>query len=528
MTVLRHRVFGNTYHDSVALLAMSAKVAALPGVEAASIVMGTPANRTNLRDAGLDPVASAGPNDLVVALRAAEEATAAEAFALAEQLLAARTPATSGSQAADRRPASLVAAVDKDPLLNLALISVPGDYAAAEAVKALNLGLHVMIFSDNVPAAREREIKELARERGLLVMGPDCGTALVNGVPLGFANAVRRGPIGVVGASGTGMQEIISRAHRLGSGISQALGTGGHDLAEEIGGISMLTALAALAGDPATQVIVLASKPPSDKVASVVLARAREVGKPVVVVFLGADPATLSAGAVRAAGTLAEAADLAVALAGGESPGARRTDVDPADRAMLAEAGGRLRPGQRYLRGLFAGGTFCFEAQLVCRARGVPTHSNTPVPGGRRLPDPRRSREHTVVDLGDDQFTRGRPHPMIDPTYRNERIRQEILDPEVAVLLLDVVLGHGAAPEPLTGLLAALAEARRDAGELGQRVAVVASVCGTDEDPQRRASVVSALRAEGVLVAGSNAEAAGWAAGLIPAGRSALTGQRGA
>src|SRR4030095_10708603 len=130
---------------------------------------------------------------------------------------------------------------------DIALISVPGDYAAAEALKALAQGLNVMLFFDNVAIADERAIKLYARARTLLVMGPDCGTAIVNGVPLGFANVVRRGDIGLVAASGTGLQEVTCRIHNLGGGISQAIGTGGRDLKDAGGGMPVLQGAAARA-----------------------------------------------------------------------------------------------------------------------------------------------------------------------------------------------------------------------------------------------------------------------------------------
>jgi succinyl-CoA synthetase alpha subunit len=514
MTTPRHRVFKNLYKDSVSLLAVSAKVTQVEGVEAASIVMGTPTNLDNLGAAGLGIDLGAGPNDLIVAVRGCDEACE-QALALADSLLADKATEEATRQTEQRRPSSISTAVAVEPTPNLALISVPGDYAAAEALKALNLGLNVMIFSDNVPAERELEVKRRARALGLMVMGPDCGTAIINGIPLGFANVTRRGPIGVVGASGTGMQEITSRIHQLGSGISQALGTGGHDLSTEIGGISVLTGLRALAEDDATEVIVLASKPPSEEVAAAVLAQARSVGKPVVVIFLGADPASISGGSVYGAHTLAGAADIAVDLVNGKSVKPSPVTVKADHAGILAEIASTFAPGQKYVRGVFAGGTFCFEAQLICQSRGITAHSNTPAKGNLSLRDIRRSQEHTIVDMGDDEFTQGRPHPMIDPTQRNERLRQDAADPGTAVLLLDVVLGYGSAEDPVSGLVETITKAKVDAEGEGRSLAVVASVCGTDQDQQGRDGVVAALRGAGALVAESNAEAAAWAADLV-------------
>ncbi|MDH4075264.1 MAG: acyl-CoA synthetase FdrA [Acidimicrobiia bacterium] len=508
----RHHIVPNTYKDSVALMAISSKLLALDGLEAASVVMATPTNLENLAAAGLAGDLATNPSDLIVAVGGTDAACTA-AIELANDLLAER-PVDGGRAAAglERPHTSIQMAVDSDPALNFALVSVPGVYAAAEALKALRLGLSVMVFSDNVPAEQERAIKRYAARHGLMVMGPDCGTAIVNGLPLGFANVVRRGPIGVVGASGTGMQEVTSRVHNLGSGISQALGTGGHDLSDEIGGISMLTGLRALERDVGTEVIVLVSKPPAESVGRQVLDEARSMRTPVVVVFLGADPASFSRDVVRGVHTLAEAADLAVALVNGQSDTGPTSALDVVARHRLDDAVNRMAQGQRYLRGIFCGGTFCFEAQLVCLAAGIRTWSNTPVAGNSELGDIRVSREHTIIDMGDDQFTQGRPHPMIDPSLRDERVDRDAADPETAVLLVDVVLGHGSAADPISGLLEALGKARRQADSSGRHLAVVAHVCGTDADPQGRQATIARLESAGALVAESNAEAARWAA----------------
>jgi len=392
---------------------------------------------------------------------------------------------------------------------------VPGDYAAAEAMKALRLGMHVMLFSDNVPPESELALKTYARDHDLMVMGPDCGTAILNGVPLGFANVVRRGPIGVVGASGTGTQEVTVRIHQLGAGVSQALGTGGHDLSKQIGGISMLYGLRALDADPATKVIVLVSKPPAPEVAARVLAAAEASAKPVVVIFLGADPATVTRKGVHGASDLAQAADMAVALARGEGAVAAPLAIPGEMRRTLGVLAHSMAPTQRYVRGIFSGGTFCFEAQLVHAAAGLHARSNTPTAGNRALEDNRKSRENTFVDMGDDEFTQGRPHPMIDPSLRDARIRDEAGDPSAAVVLFDVVLGYGAAEDPTAGLLGVIGSARAKATAAGRTVAFIAHVCGTDQDPQDRSKVVAGLKAAGVLVAASNAEAATWSAAVI-------------
>jgi succinyl-CoA synthetase alpha subunit len=398
---------------------------------------------------------------------------------------------------------SLQMALARSPAANLALISVPGDYAAAEAMKALRLGLHVMLFSDNVALADEVALKRYADGKGLLVMGPDCGTAIVDGVPLGFANAVRRGAVGVVGASGTGTQQVTSLVHRRGGGISHAIGTGGHDLGKDVGGITMLRGLALLARDEDTKAIVLISKPPSPAIAREVIAAARKAGKPVVINFIGStdDP---SGGNLHVSRTLDDAASAAVALAKGRKPS--RASSSPLKLPKL-----KFKRGQRYIRGLFSGGTFCYEASALLGD----VWSNAPVDPKRAIEDPWKSREHTLIDLGDDVFTRGRPHPMIDLRLRNERMLEEAADPQVAVILLDVVLGYGSHADPAAELVPTIEKAQGIGRKKGRNLAVVASVCGTDEDPQGLEREEAALREAGVLLTESNASAARLAGAIV-------------
>jgi succinyl-CoA synthetase alpha subunit len=486
------RLLPNLYRDSVALMQLSAALAKLPGVEHASAVMATPGNLEFLLQAGLlDGKIAPRPNDLLVAVRG--KSNAALEAALAAALAALDKPperAAAGGGVARTPLRSLQMALAQTSAANLALISVPGDYAGAEAMKALRLGLNVMLFSDNVPLAEEVALKRYAQERDLLVMGPDCGTAIIDGIPLGFANAVRRGAIGVVGASGTGTQQVTSLVHRYGAGISHAIGTGGHDLHRDVGGVTMLQGLKLLARDRDTKAIVLISKPPSPAVAREVIAAARRAGKPVVINFIGTVQAQTG---VFTAGTLEEAALAAVALSKGRKPG-RATNAAAKVPPL------KFKAKQRYIRGLFSGGTFCYEASALLGN----VWSNAPVDPQKTVQDAWKSREHTLIDLGDDVFTRGRPHPMIDHRLRNERLLEEAADPEVAVILLDVVLGYGSHPDPAAEMVPAVLKARKK----NRSIAFVASVCGTDEDPQGLERQETALREAGVLLAESNARAA--------------------
>ena len=368
------RILKNSYRDSVALMQLSAALLEVPGVEQASAIMATEGNLALLRETGLlgdgpiPGVAQPGPSDLLVIVRARSDAAASAAQGKADALLASG-PASTGSAAAASGPvaprtlavalASAATAARATP--NLALVSVPGEYAAAEATKALKSGLNVMLFSDNVALADEVAMKRLAADKKLLLMGPDCGTAIIDGVPLGFANRVRRGAVGCIAASGTGLQQVTSLVDRLGAGISQAIGTGGRDLNAAVGGITMLEALSRLGRDADTKVIVLISKPPAPEVAKKVLAAAQRLRKPVVVNFIGADAASIHGDNLFAARTLEDAARMAVALSRGKRPTSGPTAAAARPARKLPKPG----PGQHWIRGLFSGGTFCYEAAML-------------------------------------------------------------------------------------------------------------------------------------------------------------------
>ena len=493
-------VIRNFYRDSVALMQLSARLGQLPGIRQATAIMASEANRALLREAGLAThEVEAGPNDLLIAIEADSEAALEAAMAEACDAFDVKSDSLA-SPARRELPRSLEMGLEAMPAANLALISTPGDYAAAEAMKALHLGLNVMLFSNNVALEDEIALKRYAGAHGLMVMGPDCGTAILGGIPLGFANVVRRGDIGLVSASGSGLQQVTCLIDQLGHGVSQAIGTGGRDLRTEVGGLTMRQGLDALAGHAGTRVIVLISKAPAPEVAVHVLESARQAGKPVVVNFLGADPKVLAASNLHAAKTLEDAAVTAVALAAGRQP-------DDVGFAALSVDVPRPGPAQRYVRGLYSGGTFCSEAALLLSEHVAPVYSNTPIGGAEPLADIWHSRAHTLIDLGDDVFTRGRPHPMIDHRLRNERIAIEARDPQTAVLLLDVVLGYGSHPDPAAAMAPAVAAAIAQAAEAGRRLAVIGFVCGTEADPQDLKRQQATLTEAGMILTKTNAQA---------------------
>jgi len=509
---VRNLVRRNEYRDSVILMKASEHLRAVEGVVEAALMMGTSANRRILSRIGLlsGEGRSAQPDDLIIAVEAVDEKALVRAFSRVDELLASQ--GTTIGKPAFRLLDSAVKAM---PDANLAIISVPGRFAAREARKALEYGLHVFLFSDDVPIEMEVELKTMAKQQGLLVMGPECGTAIINNACIGFANAVRRGPVGIVGASGTGIQEVSVLIHRQGSGISQAIGVGGRDLSDEVGGISMLQALDALEQDALTEVIVLLSKPPSLQVMEEVLNRASRCVKPVIVSFLGATSGEISQIGVMPAVTLEEAALRAVAVVMGDTyQESESALLQTGIKELIDRELKRFSPGQKYVRGLFSGGTLCYEAMLILQEYVGAVHSNVPLSAEFALVDAYTSHAHTVIDMGDKGFTQGHPHPMIDPWLRKARILQEAQDREVAVLLLDIVLGYGSHPDPAGALVGFIVEAKAQVSERGGHLSVVASVCGTEQDVQNLAVQEEQLREAGVIVMPSNAQASRLA-GLI-------------
>jgi FdrA protein len=454
------------YHDSVTLMLVSREAAAEEGAETVSVAMATPLNVDLIAGQGFELPPDLAPNDLVIAIRAADEEAVLAAI---DRALARRD--SGGGETERPAPRSLVSAARRHPELNLAFLSVPGRHVGYEAAAAVEAGLHVFCFSDGLGLEQEAALKRRALERGLLFMGADCGTAIIDGVALGFANAVERGPVGIVGASGTGTQEVCCLLDAAGIGISHAIGVGGRDLSAEVGGTMFRRGIELLAADDATEVIVAISKPPDPDVAAAITEAAAQAGKPVVTAFLGVD------------GTLEQAAARAAQLAGGALPEFDET----APRS----------PG--YIRGLYCGGTLCDEAMVIVSERVGEVASNIPLRPEWRLESVHESAGHTFVDFGEDELTEGRAHPMIDPSLRTERLRREAADPDVGVVLLDVVLGYGAHPDPAEELAPAIREARAQ---------VIVALCGAAGDPQDLEAQRRRLEEAGAVVTRSNAHAA--------------------
>lgn len=496
--MLRTEIRRGAYYDSVVLMHLQKALLALPGIEDAGVLMATEANKDVLEQSDLltEEAKRAGAEDLIIVVDAASDALAAEALSQVDSLIERRR-STNGGSGSGYRHKTLQAAARDNPNARWVLISVPGRYAAEVARDALRLNKNIFLYSDNVSLEDELALKQEAAAKGLLVMGPDCGTALINGTGLGFANQVRRGGIGIVGASGTGLQHVTSRIHQLGSGVSHALGTGGRDLSGTIGATTARQALDLLNRDRETAVIVLLSKPPADDVADDLLRTARAACKPVIIHFIGYQPGhtgrkSSATDRIHFTNSLDATASLAVQL----------SDQHAGPNGFDGVASGR-----RFLRALYSGGTLAYEALYLLQEYLPAVYSNVSLDERFRLGRATASCEHTVVDLGADEFTVGRLHPMMDNELRIARLQQEAADPETALILLDVVLGHGAHPDPASELAPAVAEAIATAHRSDRKLKIVAVLVGTDEDPQDMGHQVEQLRRAGAAVETNHEEA---------------------
>ncbi len=507
------KIYRDTYVDSVVQLTGTRAMREIEGVDWASAAMATPANVDALRSEGIEAgqIADARSSDFFLVVRAADESIAAQALSAGESAVLSPTRHDEPGSGRGSAPRTVRDAVRTQPASNVAVISVPGDFAALAAYQALSADLHVLLFSDNVPVEKEIALKDYALSRGRLVMGPGAGTAMLGGTGLGFANAVRSGRVGIVAAAGTGAQEAMALLDRWGAGVSQVIGLGGRDLSAAVGGRMAIAAITALREDPGTDVILVVSKPPSPDVAARVLASAG--GTPTVAAFVGLNAEIRAQPDVVVTDTLESGVLATLHVLGMAPPDTTRT-LGPS----VAQVRLRLAPCRSLIRGLFSGGTLCYESLVVLNRTIGEVRSNTPVNDDWGLPAPAGS--HQCLDLGEEEYTKGRPHPMIDARARVELLREHGDESDVAAIILDVVLGYGANPDP-AGILAPECEAvMADGGPQ-----VVAYVLGTDRDPQGYAAQRERLVRAGCIVTETAARAS-LVAAAIAAGDESLSGMR--
>ncbi|MEY8336865.1 acyl-CoA synthetase FdrA [Lachnospiraceae bacterium 62-35] len=483
----------NSYQDSINLMLLTNRINTLEGVSRSQIMMGTDANKDIFRNSGLysEEVEKAAPSDMVVVVEADDEKIV---DLVMEETKAFLNDLSVKKQADDVKTArNWDEAMEMLPDANVALFSIPGEYAAPDLEEALDRGLHVFSFTDNVSLEDEIRLKKKAHEKGLLFMGPDCGTGIISSIPVAFTNVVKPGNIGIVGASGTGIQEVTCVIDRLGGGVVHAIGTGGRDLNESVGAITVRDAVAALEKHDPTDIIVVISKPPAKEVRDEVVELLQNVSKPVVAIFLGEKPERHE-GNVYLAHTLDETARIAVDLAMGRE--VKKNYCTPAESPIAAPLS-----SEKTVKGLYSGGTLAAEAgMMISEALDL---------GGLIKEEGYILKAHgyEVIDLGDDIYTQGKPHPMIDPEVRIRKIREYAAEKDTGVILLDCVLGYGCHPDMAGELAPVIRESIDKAKAEGRELYFVASVCGTERDPQDYHQSVETLKASGAYVEESNAMA---------------------
>lgn len=501
----------NTYFDSVTLMLFSSKLNSVNGIEQAAVMMGTNHNKELMINSGVLTKAQAdkaGSNDLIIGIKAASQTIIDQAIKVLNEQFENKTKTSSNG--AEIKVKTVEAAAKAVTDLNFAVVSLPGRFAKAEAMKCLQNNMHVLLFSDNVSLEDEIELKDYAVKNELLMMGPDCGTAIVNGVALGFANVVRRGNIGLVAASGTGLQEVTVIIDKLGGGISQALGTGGRDLKIGVGGKMMLSALDALNADPATEVIGIISKPPAPEVMLKILEKVNKFKKPVVACFLGGNKTSLGKTKVYSADNLEQTANALVALSNShEIP---KNSLLKTNTESLLNSLKLKQVKGKYVRGVYTGGTLAYESMLILSSKLSGVYSNIATDKKYNLENPQISKENTVVDMGEDFFTDGQPHPMIDPKQRTLRIISDAKDKDTAVILFDCVLGYGSHDNPAESIVKAIKEVKNNRGD---SIVFVGSVTGTDRDPQNRINQEKILTESGAIILPTNAQAAEFVVTLV-------------
>ncbi|NMA66224.1 MAG: FdrA family protein [Clostridiaceae bacterium] len=497
------KVYPNRYYDSVQLMFTTSAIKKKPGIRTALVAMATQANKDIFKDIGMDTdsIQNAGPNDMIIGVAGFDENTCEEAITEILDLLENNRTSKEGNSVTY---SSIETAVKENPKANLCVISVPGEYARKEAEKALNAGLHTLIFSDSVSLKDEREIKLLAAEKGLICMGPDCGVANINGISFLVGSVVRKGSIGICAASGVGLQEVAALIHESGSGVSQGIGTGGRDLKDEVGGLTMLAGIDALEKDEETKIIVLISRKPENNTLDKILNRVKNCVKPVVICFMGCEKEELEGTGAIYVSNLEDCAREALSLAGINY---RMTDTEEFMELAKNEVSA-MSTEQKYVRGLFCGGTFTEEAMVTMKNDIGDIYSNAPLREELRLEESTVSFKNSVVDYGAEEFTINRPHPVIDTEPRAAGILREAQDPELAVLLLDFVLGPAVNSDPVGSVINNIKTAMKMASERGGKLSVVASVCGTEADPQKLSVQEKMLKDAGVIVCSSNYQAA--------------------
>lgn len=522
-------VKSNYYRDSLNLLKISDIMKrSSSGIVEAVVIMGTKTNKAVLVKLGFPStkINQATESDLIIAIEAVDKGSVDSALRKVEELLHSDGSSDTSSSVSEN-PTDLDSALVSMSNANLALISIPGEYVKDLSIKLSNEGIHQQIFSDHVPLDDELTIKEYAAKKGVLVLGPGAGTSIINGKGIGFSNVLRKGPVGIIAAAGTGLQEVSSLLDQCDIGVKYGLGVGANDPKEKIGGLMMLEALKVLEELPDIEIMTIVSKPPSPRAKKKIIDYIVKNGKKkYVLAFLGGGhddslPKSTKSKIVQVT-TLASAVFAVAGLTSNElyKQSLVRLHIEPEilQRSVAKEWKG-FGQQQKYIRALYTGGTFAYETQVILNGILKDLFSNAPTGRTKKLPQSSKSKKHSILDLGEEEFTQGRPHPMIDPTIRRLRLVEESQDPEVGVVMMDFVLGYGSNPDPVGAVLNEIGQVKATARKSGRYLSIVTHVCGTKRDPQGYDESIRKLENAGALVFPTNALAAIASAQIIARGK---------
>ena len=480
----KYHVIEGRYIDSVLLMQISREIEKMQGVSKASCMVATAENISFLEMAGFHPPSGVSGNSVIIAVEAESSKKCEDAINNAINLIDTGMVQHKTSYTLDDLPDLI--STDDFPVV---FISTPGEYAYDVADKSLDSGANIHIFSSNVPIEQELRLKTKGASKGLFVMGPDCGTSIIHGKGLGFSNALEAtGDIGIIGSSGTGIQELSVLMDRNGLGVSYAIGVGSNDLKESINGIMSKQALNFLK-ERCSAIAVVCKKPDP----SVERALLESMGNiPSVFISLGSDK-QYSSGNTYVTGNIDDAVSHLMSKIG-------------KGRKIQQEAFPKMKePGKdrKLLRGFFVGGSLCYQAQAILHGKGIHVFSNAPADEQYRV-EKDFDNLNVCIDTGAEEYVAGKPHPMIDPVSRNSFLVRESSRNDVRVILFDIILGYGSAEDPVAGL-----------DKMKNGPVLVASICGTEKDSQGYQSIRKRLEDKGVVVFRSAARAAEYAASIM-------------
>ena len=472
----------NFFRDSVQMMQFSQQLKDEQGVIDAAIVMSTVLNKNTLKNMNLltEDGISATENDTLISINCQDENSLSNAIQKAEQLL------TSISAKAKNEFTSLASALDTFSDANIASLSIPGQFVKEMATELINKQLNLFVFSDHVPLEDEIYLKNLALENNVLFMGPEAGTSILNGTVFGFGNRVRKGSIGIIGASGTGIQESSTMIDLFGEGISHGIGVGGRDLRNDIGGMMTMKAMEIFENDPNTKAVLLVSKPVDNYIRNKIINKINNFSKKnYVLCLIGDNENSVDTAKIKFSKSI-QMSVLKILKLLDDNVYKKTKDVvrnQINDSIKLSESLSKdLNEGQKFIRGFFAGGTLCYESKIILEQMIGKIYSNLSSDDEYSIKGNVSSKENTLIDFGEEEFTSARPHPIIDPLLRRNRILEDANDPNVGVIIIDIICGINAAKNTMAFHAETIKKAIEIAREQGRKLSVFTYICGTEND----------------------------------------------